>query len=60
MKRDHNIAQSFGNNERNWLAFGVSFNVVAQKGRILAIFYRKINYGEITWKLLGYKTGFKN
>jgi hypothetical protein len=28
-KCDRNIAQYFGNNERNWLSFGVSYNFVA-------------------------------
>ena len=38
------------------LSFGVSYNFVAQKLRILAIFHKKINFGEITWKVLEFKT----
>jgi hypothetical protein len=33
-KCDRNIAHYFGNNERNWLSFGVSYDFVAQKWRI--------------------------
>jgi hypothetical protein len=59
-KCDRNIAHYFGNNERNWLSFCVSYNFVAQKWRILAIFYKKINFWEIIRKLLGFKTMFKS
>ena len=59
-----NIAHFFGNVERtddsNLLSFGVSYNFVAQKWRILAIFYKKINFWEIIWKVLGFKTMFKS
>ena len=41
VKCDRNIAHYFGNNERNWLSFGVSYDFVAQKLRILAIFLPK-------------------
>ena len=58
------IAHYFGNNERtddcNLLSFGVSYDFVAQKWRILAIFHKKINFWEITWKVLGFKTMFKS
>jgi hypothetical protein len=44
VKCDRNIAHFFGNNERtedlNLLSFGVSYNFVAQKWRILAIFHK--------------------
>ena len=64
-KCNHNIAHFFGNNERtdNWnlLAFGVSYDFVAQKWRILAIFHKKkINFLEINWKGLRFKTMFKS
>jgi hypothetical protein len=63
-KCDRNITHYFGNNERpvdeNELSFGVSYDFVAQKWRILAIFHKKINIWEITWKVLGYKTMFKS
>ena len=36
-KCDRNNADYFGNNERNWFSFGLSYNFVAKK-RILAIF----------------------
>jgi hypothetical protein len=36
-KCDRNIAHYFGNNERNWLSFGVSYDFVAQKWRIFGI-----------------------
>jgi len=58
-KCDHNIAHYLGNNEKNWLSLGVSYNFVAQKWRILAIFYKKIKFWEITWKLLGFKQCLK-
>ena len=52
------IANYFGNNERtdnnHLLSFGVSFNFVAQKWRILAIFL------EITWKVMEFKAMFKS
>ena len=58
------IAHYFGNNERtddsHLLSFGVSYDFVAQKWRILAIFHKKINFWEITWKVLGFKTMFKS
>ena len=40
-KCDHNMAHYFDKNERDWLSFGVSYNFVAQKCRILAIFYER-------------------
>ena len=36
--------------------FHISYDFVAQKWRILAIFHKKINFCEITWKVLGFKT----
>ena len=41
VKCDQNIAHYFGNTERTLLSFGVSYNFVAQKWRILAIFHKK-------------------
>ena len=35
-KCDHNIAHNFGNYERVWLSFGLSYDFVAQKWSILA------------------------
>ena len=35
------IAHYFGNNEIKWLSFGVSYDFVAQKWRILEIFHKK-------------------
>ena len=53
------IAHYFSNKERTdnykLLSFGVSYDFVAQKWRILAIFHKKINFWEITWKVLGFK-----
>jgi hypothetical protein len=54
-KCDRIIASYFGNNERHWLSFGVSYNFVAQKWKILAILKKKI-FGQIAWKVLGFKT----
>ena len=58
------ILHIFGNNkrtdDRNLLSFGVSYDFVAQKWRILEIFHKKINFWEITCKILGFKTMFKN
>ena len=54
----------FGSNERtddrNLPSFGVSYDFVAQKWRILEIFHKKINFWEITWNVLGFKTMFKS
>jgi hypothetical protein len=36
-KCDRNVTHYFGNNYRNWLSFGVSYNFLAQKWSILAI-----------------------
>ena len=56
--------QLFVNNERtedrNLVSFVVSYNFVDQKWRILAIFHKKINFWEITLKVLGFKTMFKS
>jgi hypothetical protein len=49
-KCDRNITHYFGNKERNWLSFGISYNFVAQKWRILEFFYKKINFGSY-WDL---------
>ena len=52
-KCDRNIARFFGNDERNndeiLVSFGVSYNSVAQKWKILAIFDKKLKF----WELLG-------
>ena len=59
-----NITHYFGIIEttafRNLLSFGVSYDFVDQKWRILAICHKKINFWEITWKVLGFKTVFKS
>jgi hypothetical protein len=52
-KCDCNIANYFGNNERNWLSFGVSYDFVAQKWRILAIFYKKNQFGGNYLEVIG-------
>ena len=44
----------------NLLFWGVSYNNVAQKWRILAIFHKQNNFWEITCKVLGFKTMFKS
>ena len=45
------MAHYFGNNDDlNLLSFGVSYDFVAQKWKILAIFHKKkIIFWEITW-----------
>ena len=63
-KCDHNIeyflAMMKMEIDGSLLFFGVSYNFVAQKWRILAIFHKKINFWEITLKVLGFKTMFKS
>ena len=56
-KCDRKMAHYFGNNERNWLYFGVNYNFVAQICKPLAIIKKKKNkkkFGEIPRKLLGF------
>jgi hypothetical protein len=52
-KCDQNIAHYFGNNERNWLSFGLSYDFVAQKWRILAICYKKNQFWENYLEVIG-------
>ena len=51
-----NIAHCFGNTERTLLSFGVSYNFLDQKWRILAIFHKKIKYTEVLLLFLGLAT----
>ena len=53
---NQNIAHYFGNTERTLLSFGVSYNFVDQKWRILAIFHKKIKYTEVLLLFLGLAT----
>ena len=50
-KCNRNIAHFFGSNERNvdsnMFSFGVSYNSVAQKWRILAIFGELLRYRDL-------------
>ena len=50
---DYKIAYYFGNNERNWLSFGIRYDFVAQKWNILTIFYKNNPFWENYLEVIG-------